>query len=130
MANSKKRAKGRSVSKPRCGLCGKTRNLTKTECCGNGICDDEHKYMMFSYATNSCHRNHRRYTLCGSHHAEQHAGDWKECSKCRGDFEPEMVVWYGTNEYNLEKLPNPPSYEPQKCTKMTVFGSFSSGIKA
>lgn len=27
--------------KPRCGLCGKTKNLTKTECCGNWICDDE-----------------------------------------------------------------------------------------
>ena len=23
-------------------------NLTKTECCGNWICDDEHKYVMFS----------------------------------------------------------------------------------
>jgi hypothetical protein len=49
----------------RCGLCGKTKNLTKTECCGTWICDDEHKYVVFSYARNSCSRNHRRYTLWG-----------------------------------------------------------------
>jgi len=72
---------------------------------------------MFSYARNSCSRNHHRYTLCGFHHVEEHAGDWKECSDCRGGFEPEMVVWYGTNEYNFEKLPNPPSYEPTKCSQ-------------
>lgn len=28
-----------------------------------------------------------------------------------------MVVWYGTNEYNFEKLPNPPSFEPTRCAK-------------
>lgn len=52
----------------RCGLCGKTKNLTKTECCGSWICDDEHEYVMFSSDRNSCSRNHRRYTLCGYHH--------------------------------------------------------------
>lgn len=101
---------------PRCGLCGKTKNLTKTECCGTWICDDEHKYVMFSYARNSCSRNHRRYTLCGYHHAEGHAGDWKDCPKCRESFETEMYVWFGTNEYNFEKLPNPPEYEPTHCS--------------
>lgn len=115
----KKGAGKTSGLKPRCGLCGKTRNLTKTECCGNWICDDEHKYAMFSYATNSCHRNHRRYTLCGFHHTEEHSGDWKDCSNCKV-FETEMYVWYGTNEYNFEKLPNPPSYEPTKCSRCGV----------
>lgn len=100
---------------PRCGLCGKTKNLTKTECCGTWICDDEHKYVLFSYARNSCSRNHRRYTLCGYHHDEGHPGDWKDCPKCREAFETEMYVWYGTNEYNFEKLPNPPEYEPTHC---------------
>ncbi len=38
---------------PRCGLCGKTGNLIRTECCGNWICDDEDKYVIFSYARNS-----------------------------------------------------------------------------
>jgi DNA-directed RNA polymerase subunit RPC12/RpoP len=100
---------------PRCGLCGKTKNLTKTECCGNWICDDEQNYVMFSYARNSCARNHRRFTLCGYHHGEGHDGDWKDCPKCREAFETEMYVWYGTNEYNFEKLPNPPEYEPTHC---------------
>lgn len=31
------------------------------------------------------------------------------------EFVTEMYVWYGTNEYNFEKLDNPPSYEPTRC---------------
>ena len=58
--------KKKAEDKPRCGLCGKTRKLTKTECCGQWICDDEEKYVIFSYARNSCSRNHQRYTLCGN----------------------------------------------------------------
>ena len=101
---------------PRCGLCGNTKNLTKTECCGNWICDDEHEYAMFSYSRNSCSRNHWRYTLCGFHHMEGHEGDWKDCPKCLEDLDTEMYVWYGTNEFNFEKLPNPPKYEPTHCS--------------
>lgn len=98
-----------------CGLCGKTKNLTKTECCGNWICDDEQNYQLFSYARNSCSRNHRRYTLCGYHFNEGHDGDWQNCPKCRNSFETEIFVYYGTNEYNFESLPNPPAFEPTKC---------------
>ena len=105
----------RPNTRPRCGLCGKTENLTKTECCDNWICDDEDQYVMFSYARNSCHRNHSRYTLCAFHFNEGHEGKWQECEKCRKDFEPEMYVYYGTNEYNFEKLANPPSFEPTHC---------------
>jgi hypothetical protein len=102
---------------PRCGLCGKTKNLTRTECCGNWICDDEHTYRLFSYAHNSCMRNHRRYTLCGTHHSEGHSGRWQDCKKCRNGIETEMYVWYGTNEYNFETLPNPPSFKPTLCSR-------------
>ena len=108
--------KGRKVSAgPRCGLCGKTRNLTKTECCGQWNCDDEGKYVAFSYARTSCSRNHRRLTLCGFHHSEEHSGAWTDCSICRKAFETELYVYYGTNEFNFTKLENPPSYEPTKC---------------
>lgn len=103
--------------RPRCGLCGKTGKLTKTDCCGQWICDDEDQYVLFSYDTNSCHRNHDRYTLCAHHHEEGHAGAWQDCPECREDFETEMYVWYGTNEYNFEKLANPPAYEPTTCAK-------------
>jgi hypothetical protein len=72
---------------------------------------------MFSYARNSCHRNHSRYTLCGYHHNEDHAGDWRNCEECRQSFETEMYVWYGTNEFNFVKLENPPDYEPTRCTQ-------------
>ena len=102
--------------KAKCGLCGKTENLYRTDCCGNWICDDEHEYVIFSYARNSCDRNHRRHTLCGYHYNEEHAGHWKDCKECRESFMTEMYVWYGTNEYNFEKLENPPAYEPTRCT--------------
>ena len=100
---------------PKCGICGKKKNLTRTECCGNWICDDENEYVPFSYARNSCSRNHGRYTLCGFHHTEGHPGHWKDCPECRKEFVTEMYVWYGTNEYNFEKLDNPPAYEPTRC---------------
>jgi len=110
--------KRRSLAdQPKCGLCGKTTNLTKTECCDNWICDDEDQYVLFSYARNSCYRNHRRYTLCGFHYNEGHSGDWKNCKKCGDGIETEMYVYYGTNEYNFEKLENPPAYEPTRCSK-------------
>ena len=105
------------IGRPRCGLCGRTDKLTKTECCGQWICDDADQYILFSYARNSCYRNHDRYTLCSPHHFEGHEGDWKECQKCREGFETEMYVWHGTNEYNFEKLEDPPKYEPTLCSK-------------
>lgn len=116
----KKTRKDKVEDKPRCGLCGKTRKLTKTECCGQWICDDEEKYVIFSYARNSCSRNHQRYTLCGSHYAEEHEGSWQDCPICRNGFETEMYVYYGTNEFNFEKLKNPPAYLPTKCAKCGV----------
>ena len=107
-----------SACPPRCGLCGNTINLTRTECCGNWICDDTDVYVMFSYGRNSCYRNHRRYTLCGAHYAEEHAGDWKSCKECREHhMKTELYVEAGTNEWNFENLENPPDYEPTHCTE-------------
>jgi hypothetical protein len=111
-------AKGQKREAVSCGLCGQnTKELTRTQCCGEWICDDESEYVIFSYAHNSCHRNHSRYTLCASHDNEGHAGAWPECQECREGFETEMYVWYGTNEYNFVKLTNPPTYKPTKCAK-------------
>ena len=28
-----------------------------------------------------------------------------------------MYIWYGTNEYNFEKLKNPPEFKPTHCSK-------------
>jgi hypothetical protein len=109
--------KEKSGKTPRCGLCGKTENLTQTECCGNWICDDVGKYRLFSFAHNSCHRNHQRYTLCSAHYNEGHEGRWQDCQQCRETFETEMYVYYSTNEYNFEKLTNPPKYKPTHCAE-------------
>lgn len=106
---------------PRCGLCGKTKKLTKTDCCGQWICDDADQYVLFSYERNSCWRNHDHYTLCSNHYQNKHDGDWKDCSKCKDDIDKtELYVWYGTNEYNYEKLEDPPEYEPTKCYKCGI----------
>ena len=114
----KNKLKKEKTIKPPCGLCGKSKKPRyKTECCGNWVCGDESEYVMFSYSRDICSRNHRRFTLCASHHAEEHKGDWKTCKKCRKGFESEMYVWYGTNEYNFEKLPNPPVFKPTYCSK-------------
>jgi len=83
---------------------------------------------MFSFAHNSCSRNHRRYTLCGLHSNEEHAGDWKNCTQCREGMNIEMYVYFGTNEYNFEALPDPPAFEPTKCAdcgKVIVLGDSS-----
>lgn len=130
----KKTKNNRTIVEPkhRCGLCGKSSKLTKTECCGQWICDDEDQYVMFSYAKNSCYRNHRRYTLCGYHNTEGHSGDWKNCPQCREGLKTEMYVYMGTNEYNFEKLENPPSYEPTKCSKcgkIIVLGEDGYSVK-
>ncbi len=106
----------KAKDKPRCGLCGKAGKLTKTNCCNHWVCDDTGKYVMFSYAKNSCYRNHDRYTLCAYHHHNEHKGHWNSCPECRNSFETEMYVWYGTNEYNFEKLKEVPEYEPTKCS--------------
>jgi hypothetical protein len=105
------------ASKPVCGLCGKSARVTTTECCGRPICDDEDSYQVFSFARNSCSRNHRRLTLCGTHFIEGHDGDWRTCLDCKDDIETELYVYYGTNEFNFEKLLNPPSFSPKKCSE-------------
>jgi hypothetical protein len=96
-----------------CGIAGK--QLTHTACCGNLICDDEDEYVAFSYARNSCFRNHNNQTLCAFHHHREHTGVWKECSSCQEEFEPEMYAWFATNPYNFERLKNPPAFEPTHC---------------
>ena len=120
MIKNKKTKKNSTVGiiTPACGLCGKKKKpREQIDCCGNWICNDENEYVMFSYARTSCARNHRRFTLCGYHHTEEHKGTWQTCKKCRADFdhELEMYVWYGTNEYNFEKLPNPPRFQRAHC---------------
>ena len=100
---------------PPCELCGKVGPTTRTDCCGRRICDDEDSYVLFSFAHNSCARNHRRFTLCGHHATEGHNGSWQSCRKCRDAFDTEMYVYYGTNDYNFETLPDPPAFRPTHC---------------
>jgi hypothetical protein len=73
--------------------------------------------MMFSYARNSCSRNHQRYTLCCSHFNEGHKGSWQDCKKCRKDFETEM---YATSEPTVQLRVWPIRHlraDPMRCNK-------------
>lgn len=96
------------AKKPSCGLCGKTKKLTKTPCCDNWICDDIDQYVLFSYQATSCYRNHDRYTLCSYHYHQNHSGKWQECQECKNEFQMENYVDFATNNFNFEKLANPP----------------------
>jgi hypothetical protein len=57
------------------------------------------------------------FAICSAHFSEEHEGSWQDCKKCPEGVETEMHVYYGTNEYNFEKLANPPKYKPTRCTK-------------
>ena len=96
------------TKKKTCGLCGATKKLIKTPCCSNWICDDSHKYVLFSYATNSCYRNHARYTICATHYNSNHNGKWQECKKCKDEYLIENYFDLATNDFNFEKLQNTP----------------------
>lgn len=99
------------LQKPKCGLCGSTKKkLTKTICCNNWICDDADTYQIFSYARNSCYRNHDRYTLCSYHNNENHKGKWQDCKDCKDNFDLPSYTEMGTNEYNFERLENPEKF--------------------
>ena len=111
------RATHKTVSKAKCGLCGQAKKLTKTACCNQWICDDNDQYVLFSYARNSCWRNHDRFTICSYHNHEKHRGEWQTCIECRTSFDTEDYVDMATNTYNFEKLKNPPSFEPTFCAE-------------
>jgi hypothetical protein len=74
------------TTRPKSGLCGKTAKLIKTDCCGNWICNDEGKCVIFSYARNSCHRNHSRFTLRGYHHTGGGQKRLAELREVQGKF--------------------------------------------
>ncbi len=73
-----------------CGICGSNKAaLMLTECCSRLVCDTEKCYQMMSYQREGqCARNHRYGSICGFHHQEEHAGDWKTCSLCVDFFHP------------------------------------------
>ena len=97
-----------SQSKSICGLCGsKTKNLTKTHCCDNWICDGSDSNALFSCHSNSCYENHDCYTICAYHSNEKHKGEWQDCKKCKNSFDLPNYVDMGTNEYNFDVLQNP-----------------------
>lgn len=66
-----------------------------------------HEYVLFSYDTNNCYRNHDRYTLCATHYRENQAETWQERKKGKDEYRIENYIDFGTNDFNFEKLKNP-----------------------
>jgi hypothetical protein len=118
---------GQADPTPRCALCGKTGKLTRTPCCNNWICDDADQYVPFSYGRNSCFTNHAKYTICALHHHQGHTGRWQDCAMCREAQPLELYVHSATNEYNFEKLANPPPFEPTHCARCGVVIRLTEG---
>ena len=89
-----------------CGLCGNRKGAFKlTECCNRLVCNDEDSYRLTSYSRIHCARNHRRYTICGSHHEADHPGKWQDCKECKEKHEEsDESIGY---EY-ASKAGNPP----------------------
>ena len=44
-------------------------------------------------------------------------GRGRSAQRAETDINTEIYVYFGTNEYNFEKLANPPTYEPTKCAQ-------------
>ena len=98
--------------------------------CGNWVSGDEGDYVMFSIRRDICSRETIAVLRsAGITIRRDIKGGWKTCKKCYDDFkhELEMYVWYGTNEYNFERLPNPPGFEPTYCAKCKEKSSLSDG---
>jgi hypothetical protein len=105
-----------------CGLCGQQGPLIVTKCCNRPVCDDHHKYKVFSYSRASCARNHERYTVCHYHMVEhpEETCHWRDCVKCRESFsEIESYVGLGTSSCNFAEdyWEDPPSFEPEHCSR-------------
>jgi hypothetical protein len=68
-----------------CFICSSTRKeveITYTECCKLPICDNSNEYQINSHALDFCHRSHKLFTTCSSHHEAGHEGDWRDCDEC------------------------------------------------
>ncbi|MBN2041922.1 MAG: hypothetical protein JW864_17940 [Spirochaetes bacterium] len=118
MTIKKTRRSGKTKSAdetPVCALCGSTENVIITPCCGNFACNPEKDKADSSSLRSNCASNHMFFTLCGYHYNEGHEGRWQDCELCKQSLETEIYVNLGTNDYNFEKLENPPEFKPTKC---------------
>ena len=117
--NSGKKFKFCCYETKKCGLCGNRKNLVRTKCCNNWVCNDQDKYCLLS-DNKSCHGNHIRNTICGIHYNEEHSGKWQDCVECKKIYAVEMYVYLATSDYNFDPLKKPPSYPPIYCYKCST----------
>lgn len=117
LSKSDPQNKPNSAKQKKCELCGRAQNLLKTRCCKSWVCDDYEDYKTFPLKKKSCLINHGRFTICGYHYYNSHQGHWQVCETCKKCLETEIYVWYGTNQFNFEKLKNIPVYTSKACFK-------------
>lgn len=99
-------------------------DITFTSCCNLPVCDNSHEYQMFSYSRDFCERSHSRYTACGRHMDEEHAGDWRECEQCN---EPEEGARPYKSTNGFCATPCLEKFIPQGS--MITFGCSATGCK-
>jgi len=58
-------------------------------------------------------RRRANWLFIGGYHFENgHDGSWQTCPTCREEVDAEMYGYYGTNEFNFERLDKVPEFEP------------------
>jgi hypothetical protein len=105
---NKKKMEADALKDPNiCRMCSRDvdeKPMIRTQCFNHPICDTEHEYTPTSYSRDHCPRSHARYSHCGNHLREGHAGkDWRLCKKCvaHPDIDPPDMMWRGLNPYNF-----------------------------
>ncbi len=101
MKGQKQETKKMNQKHIKCGICGSTKNLEKTECCGEWVCMDN--AVAANGKTSKCHPFHRRYTICSYHHDLGHDGDWNDCQMCKDSFPKPVYVEMSENDYNFRR---------------------------
>ena len=90
----KKSKKRKSPDSSKCGLCGKSGKLIKTECCGQWICDDEDKYVFWyavrKYPAMSRQLQQATETKSRTEYIQKYRPQWGE----EAEPSPEYVEFY------------------------------------
>ncbi|GBF92203.1 hypothetical protein Rsub_05285 [Raphidocelis subcapitata] len=108
---------------PQCPLCLKSNGevaMTRTQCCGNALCDTSGEYVLMSYSRDFCERSHDRYTLCGYHGEERECDkskDWRECPRCLSFGQLPDRLWRGLNAYNFCPLKSTDVPRHSRCDR-------------
>lgn len=98
-----------------CTACGRRGEVKPSECCGLLFCAGGSPFSPYASPLAHCERSHSRYTVCGYHHGQGHAGPWANCEVCKSDFEPQLYEYYASNRCNSGQRPYDSKLHHPRC---------------